>query len=245
MQLANLSPQEKEIIQALNEPKIKDIAIEELIKNMFVLIGKTHLNCGFEVDKNQVGLTIDELCSDLKKYNSTLTFSEIQIAFNNGYKKKYGEFYGLNNATYFGWVNAYTWSESRLKAKKTIENGKKIEEVKLTEQEKEEIVKNGVLKMFEDFKKGLDIFDSGNVVYDYLDKKGHITFTKERKLEIYKSVEERIKNATLMTKERTQSIEKLLLSALEPNKLKSEAKREALKQYFADLVEMNEELNVA
>lgn len=225
------------------EPNIRNLTEAEFRKNMLVLIGKTHLNCGFKLDENQIGLTVDELCSDLKKYNGLLSFQEIQIAFNNGYKKQYGDFFGLNNATYFVWVNAYTWNQSRLNAKKAIENAKNpIAKPQPSQEEKERIVKEGVLKMFEDYKKGGNILDSGNVSYNFLNGAGLLKPTIEKKMEYMDQAKAELRNEAINNKG-NRPLSKVLEDVLQDELVTSRAKRLALKEYFDGLIEFETELS--
>jgi hypothetical protein len=243
---------EKEILTACLEPNIKSFSDNDFRNNMLALIGKTHLNLGWPLDKNQLELTIDELCSDLKKYNSTLSFQEINIAFKNGYKKQYGEFYGLNNATYFAWVNAYAYSVNRSNAKKAIQAAAEKEKVKpvISPEEKEYIIEAGALSCFEHYRKTQIIYDLGNVTYDYLNSKELIPFTDEVKKEIYQSCKARLidEQKSKLTDPanigKHQGI-KSAIKEIEENKYLpaiAESKRVALKMYFDQLIQMEIEL---
>lgn len=245
-----LTTLEKEIVLALNHSPIKDWKEIDLIDSMIQLIAKTYINCGFKFDesaKNMTNATIDEFCSDLKKYNSGITFKEIEIAFKNGWKNEYGDFFGLNNRTYFGWVNAYTWGESRLKVKKTLLNAQKNENVKpieISEAEKEEILKKGAIRCFEEFKRTGIIPFSGFVTYNFLEKKGLINLTKEIKNEIIKKCRERLIEQEKSNLNRGLKEMKLAIENLENNSpsLIAESKRESLKLFFQNLIEMDEDL---
>lgn len=241
-----LTTVEKEIALATVSPKIKDIEPDKFIFLIDGLIAKTHLNCGYKHDLEQVNSTIDELCEDLKKYNSAITFEEIQLAFKNGYKKQYGDFFGLNNATYFQWVNAYVWSENRLRIKKLLSDAKekaKQPEVKnISEQEANEILKNGCLKCFEDFKLGAVISDFGNAKYNYLVKMDLLKFSKERKELILSQTKEKVKLSAIENKSHSESISQALGKILEETVI-SESEKECLKVYFQELIEMEIELS--
>lgn len=244
-----LTTAEKEIAKACQEPKIKDLPIPIVGAFMNSLIGRTYLNTGGDLDKNRdmVDATIDELVMDLQKYNGTLSLQEIEIAFKNGWKKEYGDFFGLNNATYFGWVNAYTWNEKRLRAKKAVENAKlsgKVQPPKISEAEADEILKNGALKNFRDFKATGQLMDAGNVTYNYLERKGIINFSKERKEEIKSKTIEQMKAEAISQKNRTETIEKVIEKALVPDIIKANSKRNALKLFFTELIEMDADLDV-
>lgn len=218
----------------------------DLIKQLLIIIGKTHLYVSFKFDETQVSLTINELCSEFKKHFFWLTIKEIEIAFSNGYKKEYGEFFGLCNATYFAWVKAYNESEKRTNAKKAIENSKLLMNPKpiLTEEEKEEIVKNGIRKRFKDFKAGLEIEDYGNVAYNYLERMGKIKFTMERKIEIKERTIKEMKNKALFDTNRVEKIDNILEKVLTTEAIKCNSKKNALKEYFKDLIEMGDELEI-
>lgn len=240
---------EKEIAVACLQKKVKDYAIEEVCFFMLGLIGRTHLSCGFKMDESNVDLTVDEFCADLKKYNGLLSFEELEIAFKNGWKKTYGDFTGLNNATYFQWVNGYTWSQSRLNAKKALENAKNkpVSKPKLSEEEKERIIKEGALKMFEDYKSGATILDPGNVVYNYLGAKGLIRITPERRDKLLAEEKERMIQEAIANKG-TKSVAKVIEGVIGNEAvIIGNAKRQALKEYFSHLIELGmnlkEELN--
>lgn len=241
-----LQPHEKEIAVASFGKKLKDYSFDEMIVLMNGLIHKAYLSCGTKIDTKLINQTINELCIDLQKENGFMSFEDVQIAFKNGWKKKYGEYYGLNNATYFIWVNAYSADENRARIKKLIadakENHNKVEPVKKTEAEIEAFMKTAVLDSFEAFKRGAFITDSGNVKYNYLDKRRLIDFTVARKNKILKIAEERLKAEALEGMRQTQIV-KSAMSKIHPETIKSEAKKEALNQYFSQLVELHLELS--
>jgi hypothetical protein len=240
----SLTTTEKEIALCCIGLKLKELEVNDFKSKMIILIGKTHLSCGFKADENQIQQTIHELCNDLLKYNSTLSFQEIELSFKNGWKKEYGDFFGLNNATYFGWVNAYTFGEKRLKVKKTLleakENANK-EPAKKTEAEIDEIMKDACLRSFDDFRRKIPVVDAGNVKYNYLVKCGLINFTKERKQEIRNKVESRLKAEAIESRQKAETIEKAIAKIL-PDSIVAESRREALIVFYQDLVETETEL---
>lgn len=242
------TPLEKEIVIAVNNPLIKSFEDRDLTNCLIALITKIHLQSGqliTEEKKQILDLTVDELSSDFKKYNGNVSFREIEIAFKNGLKGEYGEYFGLNNKTYFQWVNGYTYGEKRLKVKKALSDAKEKANqpiVKKSEQEANEIMKNACLKSFEDFKSGAVIFDSGNVKYNFLVKMELLNFSKERKNEILARITNKIKSEAVENKNRTESISQTLGKILEETII-SESKKECLKVYFKDLVDTGMELS--
>lgn len=239
---------DNEIVVAMQYPSIMNMppdGIDSLKNKLLILIGKTHALCGFPVDEMQIQFTIDDFVSDLKKETRTLSFAEIEIAFKNGYKEIYGKFYGLNNKTYFQWVNGYFYAENRLRVKKLLLDAKENqnkEPIKLSEQEIKEQMKAGILKSFDNFKKGAIILDAGNVQYNFLVNHGLLNFTKERKTEILGQVKLRLKTEAVENKNRTESISSAL-SKIFPETEISEAKKDSLKIYFSELVKMEIEIS--
>ncbi len=224
--------------------KIKNLEENDFKSKMIKLIGQTYLNCGFKLDEPQLFQTIDELCIDLQKYNSTLSFEEIELAFKNGYKKMYGDFFGLSNATYFWWVNAYSFAETRLKVKKTIQMAKENENQpskKLSQEETNKILKGATIKSFEDFKNGAPIFDAGNVKYNFLDSLGLINFTIEQKNDFMVLAKANLYDFGVNNKKPRETIKSVVEQIL-PQSIKSEAKRLALAEYYKNLIEMEVEI---
>lgn len=246
---------EKEVVIAINGEKLRDYSEVDLQNSLLQLIAKTHISIGQKFDKDQsemANLTVNELASDLKKHSGNLAFGEVELAFKNGYKGEYGEFFGLNNRTYFHWISAYSYCQNRMRVLAAIaEEKEKCNKPKeLSEQEKEAIVRNGCIQEFTRFKNFGTCEDFGNVKYNYLDKLGLIPFSKERKANIM----ERVKSEMLRQKKiqyaeaKNSAIRndiKKMIDKLEHNvtdTLKSEAKREALRIYFQELKEMDENL---
>lgn len=239
-----LTPIEREIAIVGFGAQIKDYKHDDLLTAMLGLIGRTHLNCSIPLDPSKVDLTIDELVSDLKKYNGNLTILEIELAFKNGWKKEYGEYYGLGNATYFQWINAFAYGEKRLKIKKMLSDAKtkQPEPEKKTAEEVEYIMKDACLKAFDDYCKGAVIRDFGNVKYEFLVKHKIINFSKERKDAIYELAKQKAKQTAIDERQKTETIEKAL-KKLSPDTIISESKRMALLEFFKDLKESEMELS--
>lgn len=225
--------------------RIDSVSTIELKKFLNNLISNIYILCGMDQDSSTSIVQLNELSSELKKFYKFLTLDELTIAFKKGCKNSYGEYFGLNFKTYVGWIYAYTGEESRAKAIKAIELAKLDllpKQKVLTQEEKEEILKDGVLKSFESFKSGAIVLDAGNVSYNWLDKNGLIKFTKERKDEIFKQSSDKLKAEIVQNKNRNVSIE-IALSHLTNDHFISEAKKMALKIYFSELIETEIELS--
>lgn len=244
----NLTPTEKEIGLALYAPKLKDYPFKDLTAEVARIIGKTYVNSGQKFDqsaKDQLSATLDELVSDLQKYNSTMTVPEIELAFKNGWKGEYGEYFGLNNKTYFQWVNAYCWTEKRLRVKKTLLEAKEKEGKepdKLTPEQQDMVLKEACLKSFDDYRKGIPLTNFESAKYNYLNRIGVLCFTEERKMAIQKEVKEKLRQEAIDEKQKTDTIEKALSRILDTT-IVSRSKTACLKAFFQDLTETETELS--
>lgn len=242
------------IISAKNGQRIDSID-KKIVSEFFVtLILSTHLQCG-QVSKDledSMELTIPELSKDVKNYFGMLTFQEIKLSFKMGVIGELGEWFGLNNKTYLQWISRYLVHPKRMEANKAQNSYvKQLSEPKqLTPAEKEKIIHDGCLQLFERYKTHGNVDDVGNVNYNYLESKGLIKFSKERKIGIYKLA----KNDLIADKQRQfeetkigylRSQIKQAIADLEAPKsdlVVIAAKKLALNIFFADLIEMDFEL---
>lgn len=247
-----LDKQEQEIILAKSGLRINQIEENECKKLLLVLIGKTHLDCGMVQDTVAISITINSLHDTLVKYFYTLTMSEITQAFRLGTMGEFGEWFGLNNKTYLQWCKGYLGWQKRIEAnKKQMAFQNEFNKPKeLTQSEKEKIIAEGVLIVFKEFKKTNFVYDAGNVTYNYLDSKQLIPFNIERKKEIVKLAEAKVR--LLITDKMAVAISEIERAALK-NKLcsmsskdeevRSECKRIGLNIFFKELVETGTELS--
>lgn len=251
----NLTNSEKNYIISGFGKKIKELDKKEVTSFLVELLTKIKFESGHKTEvsnedeyKKLVAL-VESVYLDLKNYFSTLTLNDIKFAFNLGVRKEYGEYMGINVVTIFNWLKSYVQDAKRAEAKKKqaayIESMNKPKE--LTQDEKDSIMKEACIKAFEVFKLEKKYDDIGNAIYNYLDKKVKINFTKERKDGI-------VKLARVSCKERYLNKLHSIKDSFEKNAIKEalknietqvtpdiiiEAKRIALNQYFSELIEMD------
>ena len=247
---SGLTIEERECFIALQGQKIKDYKIAELEDELNKILQTTYFNCGQVLSSEDAIPVLDSIVPDIKNYFSSLTIEEVKVAFKRGLLKDYGDYFGLNPKTFLGWLKSYMASANRAEVKTKI---KMHNEEQLTEEEKEKIVVDGVYKCWEEFKEKGVVYDFGNATYNYLDRKGIIPFTVERKWQIYREVKERLisqakeKRAKVKDVLDKRNFDELIYALTsetgnEKDTLKFESRREALKIFFTDLLEMGEDL---
>lgn len=242
----------KEIIAAILEGRlISRIEPPELTAKLLHLINKIHANCGAAIDGQMINLTLNDLVKIIHKEYPTFTFSEIEIAFQNGWQNVYGEFYGLNNKTYLGWVKSYSESKSRLEAKKAVQNAKNAQHIKPepTEAEKEQMIFEALKLIFNRIKAGQEVPQIPSAFYDFLSRKLVIGFTTERKLAFQKRAIAEItaEKNEIKSKESIRRTEiESYLNGLMPDSYDviARAKSIAVFTYFDELIEMGEDFNL-
>ncbi len=247
----NLLPEERELAHAFNGTLVKDIAKNDLEVHLLKIVENTYLTRGWTYDGAMGAIQAHECVKDIKQYFGTLTIEEIAIAFAKGVRNEYGEYIGLNVATYFIWLRTYMTSSVRTEAKKK-QLAYKMEQEKpkeLSEKEKDAILKQGALDAFEKYKKDGTYADLGNPVYNWLDKKGKIPFPIERKKEFMLIAEKNLEVQLQASKdvaadiyERRKIEQQLIHLVNEKDKIICEAKRIALCIFFKELIEFDQDI---
>ncbi len=229
---------------------LREYVPSELVKYLFPLIIRMHANTGYTYNEVITTATIEELAIDLIKEHGILTLAEVSLAFTRGYKKMYGDFFGLNNMTYFVWVKEYCKEENRTKAKialmklqEELKNPKK----ELSEEEKEKLTVAGIISSFVNFKNNIHVMVP-SAFYDYLKRKNteHFSFTDNLKKTFMDNAKSEIiseqtlkKSAspTMLSKSITDYIEEVQKSGNKHGDIITRAKQIAVKHWFGYLIE--------
>lgn len=192
-----LSKEEREIILAGHNQKIKNLSEKELKGQILDLITKTFLDSG--QSSADADVYAAEMAVEIKHYFSSLSFEEIRLAFFKGARNEYGEYFGLNPVTFYKWITSYMQSYSRLTAKKKQLQFEQPAIKELTEEEKDKIMSDAYDKALLEFKTTGKYNDIGNSIYRWLDKKKQITFTPKEKRDFVEIAREKLFNSVDLT----------------------------------------------
>jgi len=251
----------KSVIEAKTTPCIADYSQDELEERVVMLISGLYQDAGQTIDGKDLTVFAYRLCRELRGM-IFLHFGELEIACNNGLKGLYGTNFGINLIGVLRWIEGYKSSEEHKRyaheVARLIDRSGKI--IVPTEEEKEEIGIQLACKTFEDFKLKKDINSQAVTVYDFLDSKGIIPFTKDQKIVFYNEAHIEVKKELALKASKTDNkteaseLKKQIknvgslqdgavedLSDIERTKLllKNEAKRIALKAHFNNLIEFD------
>lgn len=144
---------------------------------LYMLITKTFIKCGqpIEADKVEVivGLFAEEILDDFPR----ITIKEIEKAFKDGYKGHYGKYYGLNVLTFISWIDFFVKNvrNKELLKLKPIDESDALPE--LSESAIKEILVNGCIRCFNEFKEDGSLPIASGHIYKFLDSRGVLKFS--------------------------------------------------------------------
>lgn len=162
-----------------NSPSVSVINEQDLLVFLVKLVSDTYFKCGVKADAQELKAISNAFKNELKMFGY-ITVTELQKCFNEGYKERYGKYYGLNVKTFVQWLDYYIQNvrnDDLNKAKKP----KKVKQ-ELSEDEKKAFVKSGMIKCFEHWAQNESILDGySNFLYDVLFDDGYLPKDKETK----------------------------------------------------------------
>lgn len=210
---SKLSPQAKDIILAsrcygkigtrasevFTSGKLKGIEVRQFEIRQHV--NRAILDSGFgaNMEKEDISELINSVVKDVLIDFSHLTTQEVEIAFRNGCRELYGEFYGVSTRTFYKWLKAYC-EQSKIEANKELI---KLDAPKVdaepSEEEKQKRFNTWLTTFYNDFNSFVktgeyNIYDTDNMFYHFLQKKQLIPKLSDvKKAAILKKAKEVVK----------------------------------------------------
>lgn len=157
-------------------PRVSIIEEKLLLSTLVKLIAETYFKCGIKVDSNELQAVSGAFKEELQFF-PYITMAEIRTCFNDGYKERYGKYYGLSVKTFVQWIDFYIENKRNetLNKLKPKETQKKLPEI--SEKEKQELISSGMRKCLDKYEENTSILDGYTaflyqVLYDdsYLNK---------------------------------------------------------------------------
>ena len=195
--LSNLSPIARNVYVASNKPMIKSYEDLNIVVNaIHVCIAQIIADKGVRLETEDINYLKTTICRDIINDFSSLSLEHINICFSMGVRGKLGEYYGINVATLYQWLEKYKNDvipqinkEIEDNLPKPVEVETKVDfkafDYSLVETMQKILLGDVELNSFNDY---------GNIHYNLLDKLNLIQFTTDEKMEIFNRAKEVVKD---------------------------------------------------
>lgn len=188
--LEGMMPVQQRYLQAALLPKVKDLEPLNVVNELITIITTTYTIAGQKPDESTLAIFADEFYTRVKEKYPAATIEEIRNALRAGVYGEYGDFFGLNPKTFFGFVNSYMHTAERITAIKEFE-AKRLsvyhsQQIETTFEEREQATKDFVNFLFNDFLESRLVTDYIPVyIYDFLESKQMIKLSIEEKQSVF------------------------------------------------------------
>lgn len=154
------------------------------------------------------------LSDDVVRLFPNITLMEMNEAMYNGVMRVYGDYFGLNNVNFIGWIRSFVNEEKRLEAL-SIASKLKKPKPEPSDEKKKAIAMESISTMVAHYKKTGEVLNHGNANFRYLWNTGQIKFGKEQADKYLAIAAENItENLLLQEKEAKDNLDKLRLKSI-------------------------------
>jgi len=194
--LTNLSPVARDVYVASNKPMIKSYEdLNIVVNSIHVSITQVIADKGVRLETEDINYLKQNICRDIIRDFNILSLEDINVCFRMGVRGKLGEYYGINVATLYHWLEKYKNEiipemnkEIHANLPKPLEIETKVDykafDFTLVETIKNILVGEIELTNYNDY---------GNIHYNLLDKLNLIHFTTDEKMEIFNRAKDVVK----------------------------------------------------
>jgi len=192
-----LSPVARDIYSASKKPMIKSFDdINVVVNSIHVSVNKVIADKGVRMEIDDINYLKKSISLDIIRDFSTLSLEDINVCFSMGVRGKLGDYYGINVATLYQWLDKYknevlpmANGEIYDKMPKPMEIETEVD-YKAFDNSLVKTIQNILIAEIE-----LNNYnDYGNVHYNLLDKFNFIQFTPDEKIEIFNRAKDVVKH---------------------------------------------------
>ena len=147
---------------------------QHFLTEITTLVAKIYEIGGFYLDETLLINTAAEVAKDIRERFWMLSLQEITKAFNDGVRFEYGQYKNLSVVTFNTWLRFFMDSGQHHRFVMAVTGGQKqlVEKTEPTEQEIDDLMKQGLQIALETYRSKGMVIDYGNPKYDYLVKTG-------------------------------------------------------------------------
>jgi len=186
--IPTLSPVARDIYSASKKPMIKSFDdINVVVNSIHVSVNKVIADKGVRMEIDDINYLKKSISLDIIRDFSTLSLEDINVCFSMGVRGKLGDYYGINVATLYQWLDKYKNEVLPMANGEIYDKMPKPMEIETEVDYK--AFDNSLVKTIQNILIGeieLNNYnDYGNVHYNLLDKFNFIQFTPDEKIEIF------------------------------------------------------------
>jgi len=192
-----LSPVARDIYSASKKPMIKSFDdINVVVNSIHVSVNKVIADKGVRMEIDDINYLKKSISLDIIRDFSTLSLEDINVCFSMGVRGKLGDYYGINVATLYQWLDKYKNEVLPMANGEIYDKMPKPMEIETEVDYK--AFDNSLVKTIQNILIGeieLNNYnDYGNVHYNLLDKFNFIQFTPDEKIEIFNRAKDVVKH---------------------------------------------------
>jgi hypothetical protein len=182
-----ISRQHREIyLSSLNFPKIRLIEDKNVVvKTIHAYINQAIMDKGVNMQVEEIDYLKAKVTEDIINDFNGYSLEELRLAFHYGVRKEFGEYYGLNPVTFYGWLKSFRYELLPPINQKVQKLLPKPEPIIPTQEETDLKVRETLYGVY--FKLctsgEYDFYDIGNVCYRHLDRYGLIPYSNKQKMD--------------------------------------------------------------
>jgi hypothetical protein len=183
----NVKKSVREIYNANNSLKIKDISDKNtVVKQIHVFINYTILDKGINLEPTEINYIKTRVVDDIMRDFSHLSVDDFKLAFYYGVRGEFGDYFGINPITFYNWIKSYKTEllpKVYLEIKPLLSSSKK--QLDFDPKILDKSLASNLLVAFDMFCKNgnHNLFDIGNIHYNFLVKMNCINLTRDEFIE--------------------------------------------------------------
>lgn len=186
---ANVSSRTKDIYLANNNQKIRLIDDKNIIvRQIHAFVNMTIIDKGVNMEKDDINYIKKRVTDDIMKDFKGLSLEDVQLAFYYGVRGEFGEYYGINPITFYGWLKSYKNVLLPSVLKEVLPLLPKVaeKEVEIDKKEFDITMLNNLCAYYSKLISGgvYDLFDIGNIYFSFMNRMEMIDLSEEEWVEI-------------------------------------------------------------
>ena len=257
-------------IEMFQSPLARDSEEIEIDKVVAPALLKANKDLGFTIEEHKLTHLFDGIALEIKKNVPNIRLHEIPIAINKGVLGDYGEFYGLSVVTVLKFLKAHYTSDKRANLAKQVKPPEEEKQIP-SEEEQKALAKIHLVEAFSNYKQTKTVPFSAVYLYRALEKSFKlVSYPNDVKFEMYydavlevirdkeneslrdpttrlsnRKIIDSLKTLIHADKSKIECAKDVLNATTESDirfQLKNQSERIALKRFFDNLIEMEQEL---